>query len=81
MSRPEKGEETGIVPARRIRLWTEKTTDRRYSLLFPEVRCFMVTLWVINFITLKGYLCDVNHIKIDFCDGYHIISVKTITPA
>ncbi|EFN7880398.1 hypothetical protein EEK96_02250 [Escherichia coli] len=38
-------------------------------------------LWVINFITLKGCLCDVNHIKIDFCDGCHIISAKIITPA
>ncbi|QGY09513.1 hypothetical protein F6P96_18180 [Escherichia coli] len=33
-----------------------------------------------HFITLKGYLCDLYHIKIDFCDGCHIISAKTITP-
>ncbi|MIA78346.1 hypothetical protein D9I37_00625 [Escherichia coli] len=36
---------------------------------------------VIIFITLKGYLCDSCHIKIDFCDDCHIISAKTITPA
>ncbi|EFN9754204.1 hypothetical protein DWG93_21805 [Escherichia coli] len=36
---------------------------------------------VIIFITLKGYLCDSGHIKIDFCDDCHIISAKTITPA
>ncbi|EFI4020532.1 hypothetical protein GYM41_000756 [Escherichia coli] len=39
--------------------------------------CFLIII----FITLKGYLCDSHHIKIDFCDGCHIISAKTITPA
>ncbi|EFO4252080.1 hypothetical protein CCT19_22585 [Escherichia coli] len=38
--------------------------------------CFLIII----FITLKGYLCDLHHIKIDFCDGCHIINAKTITP-
>ncbi|TKT81898.1 hypothetical protein FC814_10305 [Escherichia sp. MR] len=50
-------------------------------LAFPRSQALYGGFVVINFITLKGYLCDIYHIKIDFCDGCHIISAKTITPA
>ncbi|KZO63755.1 hypothetical protein AAW06_03885 [Escherichia coli] len=50
-------------------------------LAFPRSQMLYGDFVVINFITLKGCLCDVNHIKIDFCDECHIISAKIITPA
>nr|MDN1285905.1 hypothetical protein [Escherichia coli] len=54
--------------------------DAWQALFLAICRCQKWGGGFIFFLKLKGYLCDLHHIKIDFCDGCHIISAKTITP-